>query len=166
MGRGDNTVPVVYAGNVAAGVASALDGRGSGNAFNLAGDYPLTQRELLEGLAQGLSRSPTLVSLPAALVRVGARLADGARFMVPGLRGPFGARVAHLVFSENPYSSEPARDRLVWRPSVPHESALHRTGRWRLDRPDNEVTESCVKTTKRMDSKKVNPKKSLRPSHT
>ncbi len=28
MGRGDNTVPVVYAGNVAVGVASALDGKG------------------------------------------------------------------------------------------------------------------------------------------
>ena len=130
MGRGDNTVPVVYAGNVAAGVASALDGRGSGNAFNLAVDYPLTQRELLEGLAQGLGRSPTLESLPAALVGIGVRLADGARFMVPGLRGPSRARVARLALGENPYSSERARDRLGWRPSVPHESALHRTGRW------------------------------------
>jgi nucleoside-diphosphate-sugar epimerase len=58
MGRGDNTVPVVYAGNVAAGVASALDGRESGNAFNLAVDYPLTQRELLEGLAEGAQSLP------------------------------------------------------------------------------------------------------------
>ena len=135
MGRGDNTIPVVYAGNVAAGVASALDGRGSGSAFNLALDYPLTQRALLEGLAQGLGRSPTFVSLPAALVRAGARLADGARFMVPGVRGPSGARVARLGLGENPYSSQRARDRLGWRPSVPHESALHRTGRWLLHRP-------------------------------
>ena len=135
MGRGDNTIPVVYAGNVAAGVASALDGRGSGSAFNLALDYPLTQRALLEGLAQGLGRSPIFVSLPAALVRAGARLADGARFMVPGVRGPSGARVARLGLGENPYSSQRARDRLGWRPSVPHESALHRTGRWLLHRP-------------------------------
>ena len=135
MGRGDNTIPVVYAGNVAAGVASALDGRGSGSAFNLALDYPLTQRALLEGLAQGLGRSPTFVSLPAALVRAGARLADGARFMVPGVRGPSVVRVARLGLGENPYSSQRARDRLGWRPSVPHESALHRTGRWLLHRP-------------------------------
>ena len=134
MGRGDNTVPVVYAGNVAAGVASALDGRGSGNAFNLAVDYPLTQRKLLEGLAQGLGRSPTLVSLPAALVRGGARLADGARFMLPGFRGPSGARVVHLALGENPYLSQRALDRLGWRPSVPHESALPRTGRWLTER--------------------------------
>jgi nucleoside-diphosphate-sugar epimerase len=132
LGRGDNTVPVVYAGNVAAGVASALDGRASGSAFNLAVDYPLTQRELLEGLARGLGRSPTFVSFPAVLVRAGARLADGARFMVPGAPGPSGARVVHLGLGENPYPSQRARDRLGWRPAVTHESALHQTGRWLL----------------------------------
>jgi nucleoside-diphosphate-sugar epimerase len=140
MGRGDNTVPVVYAGNVAAGVASALDGRASGGAFNLAVDYPLTQRELLEGLARGLNRSPTLVSLPAALVRALARVAGGASFMLPGVRGLSAARVVRLALGENPYLSQRARDRLGWRPSVSHESALRSTGRWLLHRHDNEVT--------------------------
>ena len=142
LGHGNNTVPVVYAGNVAAGVASALDGRGSGGAFDLAMDYPLTQRALLGGLARGLGRSPTFVGLPAGLVRGAARVADGASFAVPGLRGLSGARVARLGLGENPYSSQRAHDRLGWRPSVPHESALQRTGRWLLHRPDNEVTES------------------------
>ena len=140
MGRGDNTVPVVYAGNVAAGVGSALDGRGAGSAFNLAVDFPLTQRELLEGLARGLGRSPTFVCFPAALVRAVANVADGASFMVPGLRGLSGARVARLGLGENPCSSQRAREWLGWRPSVPHESALRRTGKWLLRRQDNEVT--------------------------
>ena len=140
MGRGDNTVPVVYAGNVAAGVASALDGRGSGSAFNLAVDFPLTQRKLLEGLARGLGRSPTFVCLPAALVRAVASVADGVSFIVPGLRGVSGARVARLGLGENPYSSQRARESLDWRPSVPHESALRKTGKWLLHRQDNEVT--------------------------
>ena len=134
LGRGDNTVPVVYAGNVAAGVAAALDGRGSGSAFNLAVDYPLTQRELLEGLARGLGRSPTLVHVPAALVRAFARLADGVGVMVPGLSGVSGARVARLGLGENLYSSTRARELLGWRPSIPHESALRATGRWLLHR--------------------------------
>jgi nucleoside-diphosphate-sugar epimerase len=142
LGHGNNTVPVVYAGNVAAGVASALDGRGSGSAFNLAMDYPLTQRALLEGLARALGRAPTLVGLPAGLVRGAARLVDGASFAVPGLRGLSGARVARLGLGENPYPSQRARDRLGWRPTVPHEAALQRTGQWLLRRPENEITES------------------------
>ncbi len=142
MGRGDNTVPVVYAGNVAAGVVSALDGRGSGLAFNLAVDFPLTQRELLDGLSRGLGRTPTFVSLPAALVRALAQVADGASFMVPRVRGFSGARVARFGLGENPYTSQRARDWLGWQPPVPHEAALHRTGRWLLHRHDNEVTES------------------------
>lgn len=132
MGRGDNTVPVVYAGNVATGVASALDGRGSGSAFNLAVDYPLTQRELLVGLAAGLGCSPRLVSLPAVLVRAAGRLADGVRVIMPGGAGLSGARAVRHGLGENPYASLRARERLGWRPSVPHESALDRTGRWLL----------------------------------
>lgn len=142
LGRGDNTVPVVYAGNVAAGVASALDGRGSGRAFNLGMDFPLTQRELIEGLARGLGRSPTVVSLPAALVRAAARLANAVGARVPGVGGLSGARVARLGLGENPYSSQRARYWLGWRPRVPHEVGLHRTGRWLLHRHDNEMIES------------------------
>ncbi len=132
MGPGDNTVPVVYAGNVAAGVVGALDGRGSGDVFNLAVDHPLTQRGLLEGLARGLGRSPTLVSLPAVFVRMGGRLADGAGLIVPGMRRMSGGRAANLVLGENPYPSQRARDCLGWRPPVRHETALLRTGQWLL----------------------------------
>lgn len=142
MGRGDNTVPVVYAGNVAAGVAVALDGRGAGNAFNLAADYPLTQRELLEGLAHGLGRSPAFIPVPGGVVRGVARLADGARFVVPGMRRLSAARAARLVLGENPYVSRRARDDLGWQPLVVHESALRRTARWLLRDNNNEVTES------------------------
>lgn len=142
MGRGDNTVPVVYAGNVAAGVASALDGRGSGKAFNLGVDFPLTQRELIEGLARGLGRSPILVSLPVALVRAVARMANELGVMVPGVHGLSGARVARLGLGDNPYSSQRARYWLGWQPPVPHEAALYRTGQWLLHRHDNEATET------------------------
>ena len=69
-------------------------------------DYPLTQRELLDGLARGLGRSPTFICLPAALVRAVASVADGVSFMVPGLRGLSGARVTRLGLGENPYPSQ------------------------------------------------------------
>jgi nucleoside-diphosphate-sugar epimerase len=142
MGRGDNTVPVVYAGNLAAGVAAALDGRGSGNAFNLAVDHPLTQRELLEGLAHGLGRSPALVSIPADLIRMGARLAEAAGLFVPGMGRLSAARAAHLMLGENPYTLQRARDQLGWRPSVRHETALRRTGQRLLHHKEIPMTES------------------------
>ena len=142
MGPGDNTVPVVYAGNVAAGVAAALDGRGAGSAFNLASDGPVTQRELLEGLARGLGRSPMFVPVPGALVRTAARLADVASSIVPGMRYVSGARAARLVLGSNPYESRRARDDLGWRPLVTHESALRRTGHWLIHGNNNEVTRS------------------------
>lgn len=141
MGRGDNTIPVVYAGNVAAGVVAALDGRGAGNAFNLAADYPVTQWELLEGLARVLGRAPIFVQMPGALVRALAQLADGAGSILPGVRRWSGARAARLVLGENPYASQRARDELDWRPVVTHESALRRTGRWLSHRDNNEVIE-------------------------
>ena len=80
-GRGDNTVPVVYAGNVAAGVVAAVDGRGSGRAFNQ--DFPLTQLQLLEGMAGGLGANPRFWFVPAGSIRALARVADVRGMKVP-----------------------------------------------------------------------------------
>lgn len=130
LGSGDNTVPVVYAGNVAAGVEAALSGKGSGNAFNLAEDFALTQRQILQGLAKGLGRTPRLVSLPSDLIRGAARLADTLGLSVPGSEGLAPSRVARLALQDNPYRSERARDILGWRPPYRHEEGLRRTGEW------------------------------------
>jgi len=130
LGPGDNTVPVVYAGNVSAGVESALDGRGAGDAFNLSQDHPLTQQELLAGLASGLGRTPRFAHLPASLIRGAAQLGDALRFSVPGAEGLAPSRVARLALRDNPYRSERARDILKWRPPHRHEEGLRRTGEW------------------------------------
>ena len=130
LGPGDNTVPVVYAGNVSVGVASALDGRGAGDAFNLSRDHPLTQEELLRGLARGLGRRPRFAHVPAPLVRRLARLGDALRLNVPGAEGLAPTRLARLALRDNPYRSERARDILGWRPPHRHDDGLRRTGEW------------------------------------
>ena len=130
FGPGDNTVPVVYAGNVAAGVESALDGRGAGEAFNLSQDHPLTQEELLVGLASGLGRSPRFAHLPSSLIRGVAQFGDALRISVSGAEGLAPSRVARLALRDSPYRSERARDILGWRPPHPHEEGLRRTGEW------------------------------------
>ena len=130
LGPGANTVPVVYAGNVAAGVESALDGRGAGEAFNLGEDYPLTQKEILAGLADGLGRTPRFVHLPTSLIRGAAQLGDALGVTVSGAEGLAPSRVARLALRDNPYRSERARDVLGWRPPHRHEEGLRRTGEW------------------------------------
>ena len=130
LGPGDNTVAVVYAGNVAAGVESALDGRGAGQAYNLSEDHPLTQEGLLTGLASGLGKTPRLARLPAGLIRGVAQLGDALRLSVPGAEGLAPSRVARLALRDNPYRSARARDILGWRPPHRHEESLRRTGEW------------------------------------
>ncbi|MBI4538549.1 MAG: NAD-dependent epimerase/dehydratase family protein [Gemmatimonadetes bacterium] len=130
LGNGRNTLPVVYAGNVAAGVLAALSGRGMGRAFNLAFDYPLSQRELLEGLARALGRQPRFITVPAWLVGAIARAGDALGAAVPGAAELPLRRIARLGLGENPYRSERARLELGWHPPCTHDDALVRTAAW------------------------------------
>ncbi|MFV2008034.1 MAG: NAD-dependent epimerase/dehydratase family protein [Longimicrobiales bacterium] len=130
MGPGTNTLPVVYAGNIAAGVESALSGLGAGRAFNMATDHPITQLELMEWLAVGLGRTPRFMHLPAGLIRRGAKLGETLGLKIPGARDLSLARVAALALDDNPYDSSLAREVLSWDPPHTHQDALRRTGEW------------------------------------
>ncbi|MGD8319575.1 MAG: NAD(P)-dependent oxidoreductase [Gemmatimonadota bacterium] len=130
LGDGQNTVPAVYAGNVAAAIVLALEA-GRGNAtWDVGLDHPLTQRALLRGIARGMGRSPTFVPLPAGLVRKSADLLERVGISAPGAEHlPLG-RVARLAMGENPYPSGRIREELGWDPPHRPEEALERTGRW------------------------------------
>ena len=133
LGSGDNTIPTVYAGNVAAAVSLVLAAGRGGETFDVGLDHPLTQRTLLRELAVGLGRSPTLVSIPAGLVRAGAAVLKRLGVSAPGTKGlPLG-RVVRLALGENPYPSRRIRAELGWAPPHGHEEALRRTGRWLLE---------------------------------
>lgn len=135
LGNGDNALPVVYAGNVAVAIRLALEAGLGGETFDLGMDHPLTQRALFRGLAEGLGRTPSLVPVPAALIRgaglVLSRLGVGA----PGAPHLPLERVVRLALGENPYPSRRAHDLLQWDPPYLHEPALLRTGRWLLHNP-------------------------------
>jgi len=130
LGSGDNTIPTVYAGNVAEAVLLALlAGRGR-TTYDVGMDHPLTQRALLEGIAQGLGRRPLIVPLPAGLVRPSADILQALGMSAPGAAHlPLG-RVVRLALGENPFLSRRIREELGWGPSHRHEDALPRAGRW------------------------------------
>lgn len=130
--RGGRTrMPVVYAGNVARGILSALDRRESvGRAYNLAQDEPVTLRQLLDGFARGLGRTPRFVNLPESPAAVGARIVDRVTKTVPGIGRTRARRAVRLLTRDNPYDSSRARLELGWANLIPHEAALRWTAEW------------------------------------
>jgi nucleoside-diphosphate-sugar epimerase len=130
LGGGQNTVPAVYAGNVAEAVLLACEAGRGGTTYDVGMDYPLTQRGLVGGIAKGMGLSPKLVSVPGVLARGGAAVLERLRIPVPGARQlPLG-RVVRLALGDNPYRSRRIREELGWMPPHQHHDALRRTGEW------------------------------------
>jgi len=130
LGGGDNTLPVVYAGNVAVAMRQALEAARGATTYDLAMDHPLTQRQLFEGLARGLGRTRRYVSVPAGLVGAVARLLVRIGVHTPGAPHLPIDRVTRLALTDNPFASGSARSELGWNPPHAHDAALLRTGQW------------------------------------
>jgi len=126
-------MPTVYAGNGANAILCTVEAGAGGAVYDVGLDYPLTQRQLLEGIAAGLGRSLRIVAIPKGLVLGAADLLQTLRIPTPGAKQLPVARVARLAVGENPYHSRRIRDRLGWNPPHRHEEALERTGRWLKD---------------------------------
>ncbi len=134
LGSGRTTLAVAYAGNVAEAIRLAVEqppGAPGARVYDVAFDRPLTQVELLEGMAQALGRwRPRLMHLPEVLVRAGAKVGEALSLSIPGL-GDLGLeRVALLALQDNPYRSRRVREALGWMPPWSHEEGLRRTARW------------------------------------
>lgn len=130
LGPGTNSLPVVYAGNVAAAIRLALEAAEGGATYDVALDHPLSQRDLFAGLAEGLGRSVRFAPIPAPLVRAGGALLARLGVDTPGAPHLAIDRVTGLALGENPYRSRRIRDALGWEPPHRHVEALVRTGRW------------------------------------
>ena len=135
LGSGRNTVPVVYAGNLAGVLREVLERARGGTTYDLGLDHPLTQRDLLQFLARGLGRRVRFVPIPARLVSACARLLDRLGVSAPGARHLPISRVVRLALGDNPYPSTRVREELGWEPAHEHRDALLRTGRWAVDHP-------------------------------
>jgi 2-alkyl-3-oxoalkanoate reductase len=130
LGSGENTLPVVYAGNVATAMLLMIERGRGGEIFDIAMDQPLTQRALFEGLAAGLGRSPRFLNIPPGAVRWTGDLLGRLGVSVPGAPHLPMERLIDLALGENPFVSRRVRDVLGWEPSFTHEEALARTGQW------------------------------------
>jgi nucleoside-diphosphate-sugar epimerase len=132
LGGGRTPMSAVYAGNVAAAVMAALKGPVpvGVRAYNMAGDYGLTQRDLYSGLASELGIPFRPFSLPRALVKAGARVGAALGMRIPGAEELPLRRAAHLAVHPNPYRSDRIRAELGWSPAFSQREALRRTAVW------------------------------------
>jgi nucleoside-diphosphate-sugar epimerase len=135
LGSGRTALPAVYAGNLAAAVERGLRAPlpVGVRVFNVATDFPVTQRDLYLGLAAVLGKRPRFLPLPGVLVRGAARAVDGLGVPLPGFEEGAFSRAARLATRPNPYRTGRIREELGWEPPVGAEEAMRRTAQW-LDR--------------------------------
>ena len=126
------TPPLVYAGNVAAGIIAALELPGAaGRAYNLAQDHDAPLRDVMSTWCEvrGI-RLPWMPSIPGRAIGGGAQAFDFLVRLLPALHLPGLTRPARLLRESNPYDSGRARRELGWTDLVPLDEALRRTARW------------------------------------
>jgi nucleoside-diphosphate-sugar epimerase len=116
VGWGRNELALVYAGNVAEGAVLALTTEtAAGRAYNLANDFPLTQRELFRLAAKAMGRRRLVLPLPGSLARALIRNSS-----------PIQQRGLAFLALRNPFVSDRARRELGWAPTTPHDLGVSR----------------------------------------
>ncbi len=131
VGRGDNVLTVVYAGNVAEAVHAALEHPQVEGSFNVANDGDITQREFVSAVGAAMGRSMRFVKVPLSAAQGFAHTYYYVqRLLRPSKYPRMGVAAARFLAAENPYTSERARQELKWTPSVPPQEAITRSVHW------------------------------------
>jgi len=135
VGKGDNPLSAVYAGVVAdAALMAARDPASRGEAYNVTSHGRISQREFLDMFADalGVPRVTRHVSYPLAFAG-GFLLELQDRLLLK----PHPPRVtrygAWLLGRDLEYSTEKARTRLRWQPSVGYGESISKTIAWYRD---------------------------------
>jgi 2-alkyl-3-oxoalkanoate reductase len=129
VGRGDNPIPVVYAGNVAEACWLALTRpEARCRIYNVGDDGELTQRQLLsEAAPEGALLVPLPRRVLEAFVAGMGRMATGG----PDSRAPLlTPRRMWFAGRPNPFQSARIREELGWRPALPALEGWRRALAW------------------------------------
>ena len=133
VGRGENTLAMVYVGNVVDALECAVERASAVGPFNTANDGGFTQRELYEIVGEALGRRMRLVRVPEA-VAIGAGTAWRIvyRTLHPKRYTGVGSSSGRFLARDNPFDSERAVRELGWQPRSEPKAALRRSVEWFL----------------------------------
>jgi nucleoside-diphosphate-sugar epimerase len=140
VGRGDNTLPLIYVDDAVQGLLLALDHeRAVGQAFNITNDQPLTQLEFLQAIAHETGARPSWIHIPYRSLYVAAYAAEHlASARGAWHRPPITRLGVAFLGSDVRYSNGKARRELGYSSRVALRDGVRLTASWyRQAAPDN-----------------------------
>lgn len=132
LGRGDNRLNVVYAGNIAeAAIEAAGRDDCNGEAFNCSNDGRITQKEYFTLLAKAIGVPPPRIHVPYRVAYSVGFVLECLGHLFKWQKPPFVTRYAVWLMGRRSYfSAEKARQKLGWKATVPYEQGIPRTVEW------------------------------------
>jgi nucleoside-diphosphate-sugar epimerase len=148
IGRGDNLLNIIYAGDVARGcILAARNPAAVGQAYNLCSEGEVTQRDLIDTLTDtlGVARVSRHVPYAAAI-----RFAWFREALARALRSPkppaITRRAIYLIGRPTLYAIGKARTELGWSPEVKIADGIAKALRWYADMTGMKFGPVAVKT--------------------
>ena len=134
IGRGDNPLSAIYAGNVAdAAILAAGTPSASGEAYNVTDQGWISQREFLDLFVAACGAPAVRKRQPYGLVFAAAFGLEALGRLTGRRRPPLITRYATWLMGRSlSYSTMKARERLGWAPALGYPESIERTVRWYL----------------------------------
>ncbi len=132
LGRGDNRLNVVYAGNIAeAAIAAAARPDCNGEAYNISNDGVITQQQYFDLLARTIGAPPVKRHAPYKIAYFVGFLLEIIGHLFQSKKPPFVTRYAVWLMGRRSYfSAEKARQKLGWKSTITYEVGIPNTIRW------------------------------------
>ncbi len=132
VGRGDNPLSAVYVGIVAdAAIRAAHDAGSVGEAYNITNQGPITQRAFMNLLARAAGAPLVKRKVPYRVAYAAAFAFEAKGRLLRRTEPPWVTRYATWLLGRHlEYSTEKARTRLGWSPSLTYEESIARLIRW------------------------------------
>jgi 2-alkyl-3-oxoalkanoate reductase len=149
IGRGDNLLNIVYAGDVAEGaILAANHPEAKGQAYNLSSEGEITQHDFLDLLADELGRPRIRGRVSYPFAYWGGLFSEVVGRIIRLRRPPHLTRYAvALIGRSTRFSTAKARQQLGWQPRVDVREGVRRTVDWyRKDRRSRDRKGAVGKT--------------------
>ncbi len=132
VGSGDNALPFAYVTDIVQGLMLGLEHEHAvGQAYNIASDRPLTQRELLHAIARETGVAPPRVHLPYHPLYAAGGLAEGLAALTRSQRKPVVTKLGIKLFgTDNRLAIDKARRELGYSPQVPLVEGVRLASAW------------------------------------